>query len=275
MHSIMRPYNCVLCTDEFCTRHELFMHLHNHIDPNTSSNTYTCEVCSLKFSTKNLFEQHTNSHLKVSEEVPVPMEITKVTEIEEEEIIESQPEKEEEEISKIETQREKPKLFCNFCEKIFYFQSLLQHHISSEHDIKKFPCTIGFCDQIYTNSDDLEKHKKSHENCTNLKRLNENLICKIDGCRREFQYESRMKQHMASHVLSEYNCTKCKNIYYSGAIFNNHVIMCGTNLEINEPNLIEDENLNSGPVNCTFCKQLFENKLVLKNHRKFCPDPPL
>lgn len=31
MHSIMRPYDCVLCADQFCTRHELFMHLHNHI----------------------------------------------------------------------------------------------------------------------------------------------------------------------------------------------------------------------------------------------------
>lgn len=31
MHSIMRPYGCILCTDEFCTRQELFMHLHNHV----------------------------------------------------------------------------------------------------------------------------------------------------------------------------------------------------------------------------------------------------
>lgn len=31
MHSIMRPYDCVLCSVSFCTRHELFMHLHNHI----------------------------------------------------------------------------------------------------------------------------------------------------------------------------------------------------------------------------------------------------
>lgn len=30
-HSIMRPYDCVLCTDNFCTRQELFIHLHNHI----------------------------------------------------------------------------------------------------------------------------------------------------------------------------------------------------------------------------------------------------
>lgn len=224
----------------------------------------------MKFSTKNLFEQHTNSHLKVSEEI-VPMEITtKVTEIEEE--AKSQPEKEEE-IFEVVVETDKPKLTCNFCGKNFYFQSLLQHHIASEHDIKKYPCTIGFCDQIYSNSDDLEKHKKSHEDCSNLNRSNENLICKIDGCRREFQYQSRMKQHMASHVLKEYNCEKCKNIYYSEAIFNNHVVVCGRNSENKDANLIEDENISSGPVNCTFCNQLFENKLVLKNHRKFCPDP--
>lgn len=224
----------------------------------------------MKFSTKNLFEQHTNSHLKVSEEVSVPIEVTTTTKIPEiQEEITSQPEQVQEVI-----ETEKPKLSCSFCGKIFYFQSLLQHHISSEHDIKKFPCTIGFCDQIFTNFNDLEKHKKSHEDCTNSKRLNENLICKIDGCRREFQYQSRMKKHMASHILKEYNCEKCQNIYYSEAIFNNHVILCGkNNTEIKDANLIEDENLNSGPVNCTFCNQLFENKLVLKNHRKFCPDP--
>lgn len=225
----------------------------------------------MKFSTKNLFEQHTNSHLKkVSEETKI--DTTKPTEMEEE--ILSQPEPEsEQEISAAQIETEKPKLACSFCGKMFHFQSLLQHHISSEHDIKKYPCTIGFCDQIYTNSDDLEKHRKTHEDSTNLKRSNENLICKIDGCRREFQYQSRMKQHMASHALKEYNCEKCKNIYYSEAIFNNHVNLCGRNSEIVDANIAEDDNLDSGPVNCTFCNQLFENKLVLKNHRNFCPDP--
>lgn len=31
MHGLMRPYDCLLCSDQFCTRHELFVHLHNHI----------------------------------------------------------------------------------------------------------------------------------------------------------------------------------------------------------------------------------------------------
>lgn len=206
--------------------------------------------------------------------VPTTTEITTTTSTKASEIEEIilQPESEQE-ISELVTETEKPKIPCSFCGKIFYFQSLLQHHISSEHDVKKYPCTIGFCDQIYTNSIDLEKHRKSHEEIINIKRSNENLICKIDGCRREFQYQSRMKQHMASHALKEYNCEKCKNIYYSEAIFNNHVNFCGRN-SIKDVNLIEEENLNSGPVNCTFCNQLFENKLVLKNHRKFCPVPP-
>ena len=30
MHGSTRPYECILCDDNFCTRNELFLHLHNH-----------------------------------------------------------------------------------------------------------------------------------------------------------------------------------------------------------------------------------------------------
>lgn len=67
MHSIMRPYNCVLCTEEFCIRQELYDHLLNHTDisNNSLNTTVICELCGIKLPTKEAYGQHIKSHSNI------------------------------------------------------------------------------------------------------------------------------------------------------------------------------------------------------------------
>lgn len=94
MHGLMRPYDCLLCSDEFCTRHELFVHLHNHIGILSTltestilfwkhfsfvffadvTGSYTCDLCGIKFSIKATYEQHKKSHTKGSDQSNVSNE---------------------------------------------------------------------------------------------------------------------------------------------------------------------------------------------------------
>lgn len=229
MHSITRPYNCVLCNDEYCTRQELFIHLHNHIDDNTSTNSYNCEKCNLKFSLKENYEQHIKSHFKENN-----------NNINDNEMIIN--------------------FSCDLCDKTFNFESLLKHHKIIEHEQKRYPCTIGFCDQIFLNENELKIHQNQHDN----KKLNK-YYCKIEGCERTFEYENHLKRHMSSHILKEYKCDNCNRIYYSESVYHSHINNCLTSHQT-----LNDGRECDGPVECNLCDQLFENQNVLKNHRNFC-----
>lgn len=255
MHGIMRPYDCILCSDEFCTRHELFLHLHNHIDTNTSTDTLTCDKCNSKFSLKEHFEQHMNSHSKEPLESFTPTSINH----DDDDMLDDFE-------SSVESNAHATTTFnCNNCNKSFEHQTILQHHRVTEHEPKKYPCTIGFCDQMFTTLDLLRTHTMQQHNENNLSNyqtasyLNE---CKIDGCKRTFQYPSRLERHMSTHVLDEYECSRCKRMFYSEAVFRQHTNGC---------TVVADDH-RTGPVVCTLCCQLFENEAVLENHRRFCTD---
>lgn len=64
MHAVLRPYDCILCPEEFCTRKELFAHLQNHNEGNVANESseqispLTCDSCGGYFATNGELENH-------------------------------------------------------------------------------------------------------------------------------------------------------------------------------------------------------------------------
>lgn len=245
MHGLMRPYDCLLCCDQFCTRHELFVHLHNHIgnfyldrsygltatishftDVNTG--TYTCDLCGIKFSMKTTFEQHKKSHSKDGELSSDTPGITTVV-----------------------NEPDDTNFRCTVCSKSFQNQYLLTHHNSMEHQTNN-------SDSHNISYSDL-KPSKSNE-----------IICKTVGCSITFKNKKELKKHMIIHKLATYDCAKCKKRYHSKIVYETHIRLCMPDCE--DVVLVADEDIDSGPVECSSCSQLFENKKVLKFHQKICID---
>lgn len=166
---------------------------------------------------------------------------------------------------------------CNLCSAKFAFQSLLNHHRTTDHEIKRFPCLIDFCDQVFDTAVALERHKSGHATAaptivtarTSAGDPND-VACMHVGCGLVFASQHLLRRHQSIHRLRCYRCTACGRQYHSEAVYVTHVRLCQPVTD--DVVLIADEDIDSGPVLCKVCNQLFENRKVLKFHRKFCAD---
>lgn len=165
---------------------------------------------------------------------------------------------------------------CNLCPATFAFQSLLNHHRTTDHEVKRFPCVIDFCDQVFDTRDDLERHESGHTATPPIVAAHSfasdpnDVACMHIGCGLVFASQHLLRRHQSIHRLQSYRCTACSRQYHSEAVYQTHVRLCQPITD--DVVLVADEDIDSGPVLCRVCNQLFENRKILKFHRKFCAD---
>lgn len=281
MHSIMRPYDCVLCNDEFCTRQELFIHLHNHTGKTqnapsslSTNKEYECEECNIKFAIKLTYEQHIKSHQRntINSNVSIGDDSLLLALADDQTSSSSSESSEAESVStslpmllyenKLLTGTNTTTIIPITNSSISTNTDVANISITKSNTTIKYPCLIKFCNEIFSSENDLKQHKiEFHVN---------NICCTFDGCKMKFQNKHDLKRHLSIHALKTYECADCKKMYYSEKVYQLHVSLCKP--KDDDLIIIADEDNDSGPIVCPICKQLFENKKVLKFHRKFCID---
>lgn len=166
---------------------------------------------------------------------------------------------------------------CTLCSATFAFQSLLNHHRTTDHEVKRFPCVIDFCDQVFESRGDLERHERGGHTATpallaahSSASDPNDVACIHIGCGLVFASQHLLRRHQSIHRLQSYRCTACGRQYHSEGVYQTHVRLCQPITD--DVVLVADDDIDSGPVLCRVCNQLFENRKILKFHRKFCAD---
>lgn len=232
-------------------------------DVNTSSNSFACSKCGIKFSIKATYEQHQKSEACCPEST-VPDRNS-----------------DESDSSPPTTALAAITFQCNLCTATFAYQSLLNHHRTTEHEIRRYPCQIDFCDQIFSTADELQRHHESTQHQVQPAEQQQQkeqqpphsndagVNCLHPRCSDQAS-QNLLRRHRCLHRLQQYKCKACEKTYYSETVYATHVRLCQP--IVDDVVLVADEDIDSGPVACRMCEQLFENRKVLKFHRQFCAD---
>lgn len=142
--------------------------------------------------------------------------------------------------------------------------------------MKRFPCVIDFCDQVFDTRVDLERHESGHIATSTIVAPHSSasdpndVACMHIGCGLVFANQHLLRRHQSIHRFQSYRCTTCGRQYHSEGVYQTHVRLCQPITD--DVVLVADEDIDSGPQVCRICKQLFENRKILKFHRKFCAD---
>jgi len=136
---------------------------------------------------------------------------------------------------------------CDQCEKSFGSQQNLDQHISDVHlKLKPFECNV--CGECFANQQNLDKHKASqHEEGLKL------VPCTWPDCGEKFKNSKELATHVKKfHVVTDYQCSKCKMYLASAGSLHNHINKCEDNRNFK----------------CTEYGEAFVHKKTLDDHMK-------
>lgn len=185
---------------------------------------------------------------------------------------------------------------CDQCPRTFAYRTLLNHHRVTEHVPQpRYPCQIGFCDQVFRTAALLKRHEQLGHTvgtastataagrtpadadaavaATAAVKSDTCVRCPHAGCALAFANVVLLRRHQTLHRLRTYRCAPCARDYHSRAVFETHVRLSHpAAAAAADVVLVADEDMDSGPMECGACGQLFENRRVLRQHRQFCED---
>lgn len=275
---------CEQCDQSFASRRALQAHIKEHKSRTVvatkvrkqqpQKKNFSCPLCSQSFTTRNARNQHKRSHRSIED-------IAKISES-----------------TTIPTSGGQRRAFpCDLCSHIFAYRTLLHHHRRTEHAAPlRFPCQIGFCDQIFRNEGLLNRHvllrHPKNDNDESIKPAADGgngvlaaatvksdavVRCTHTGCALTFENVLLLRRHQTLHRLRTYRCVACGRQYHSRAVYETHVRLShpkrvGMADGHDDVVLVADEDVDSGPMECVACSQLFENRRVLRLHRQFCAE---
>lgn len=197
-------FNCDLCSQMFCTKTGLSIHIKfKHERP---AKSYKCH-CGREFKDNGTYKAHVRTHLPDEEKFSYECHICgkKV-------------------VSKyslryhISTIHEGEKHhFCQLCGKGFGNKSNLRSHLIS-HSTENVSCNV--CGKIFKNRISLQSHRKVHKPSYMRK-----FPC--ENCDKTFHNRNHLTRHMAAHSDERtYKChyPSCANEYKWQKDLNNHIV---------------------------------------------------
>ena len=164
-------FHCTYCTNSFESNADRIKHEQGHKPPKSPS--YKCDICKQKFSRSALLKQHRESHFG----------------------------------------EKSPKKFkCDLCEKEYGRKDHLWRHCKKVHyGYKK----CQFCDRIFENQSLLEAHEVTHDG---------KFPHQCDQCGRHFSNSWNLGRHQQTHS-QQFLCTHCDILFNESDELKQHKIM--------------------------------------------------
>lgn len=136
---------------------------------------------------------------------------------------------------------------CETCGQEFRLKCEMDEHKVSHLKDGPMPFQCGTCPRGFQNFEAFQEHNKLHH-------LRKKFGC--GQCGRKYDDENKLNQHMASHQIKPYSCTKCNKLFRSSHACLRHQRLHGENMRYS----------------CNLCSKQFtsaENLHThLKNHNK-------
>jgi len=161
------------------------------------------------------------------------------------------------------------KTSCELCNKEFYSDKALKHHIKNVHK-KNLRC--DHCPKLFDRQSKLNKHMETH-----AKRFaaNEGLF-QCDQCGKEMQGKKRLRIHKRTHF--QFRCQPCNKIFKDQELLNRHVnnhkeypcLQCGQIFYQQALLVKHSQTVSHGgekKFSCDLCGKTFMKKYNLQTHQ--------
>ena len=188
-HSEERPIKCHYCGKGFKDKYDLQSHFKTtHPDHCHDLPLLVCEVdgCQYQTKLKSIFIRHKRIHNRPFECDVCHKRFSRKKNYED---------------HKIKHMNDKP-FKCDQCTKSFNTPKNLSKHIFNLHKPKTIPCDVEGCEKLFSSTDYLKAHMKTHQD----KSEKERVACEWPGCEK-ILFKSTIEDHMKRHKkVFSYHC---------------------------------------------------------------------
>nr|CAD7264694.1 unnamed protein product [Timema shepardi] len=226
IHSDSKPFPCTYCDKTFRRRPHLVSHLRTH----TGEKPYPCEVCGRAFSQKGDMKKHQESSTEENIKfTPNVCDVAKPDFTQQYSLFHAC-----DKCGKIFLTEKLLKVHlkihlqepvkCNLCGRVYKNERVLDTHMSLHKEAKPWPC--NYCDKVFIFDSSLQEHIKSDHEPDNSNKTTPNVYtCQI--CEIKFDKLEELKSHLMSthkHLAKRHICEFCGAMYHTSNKLKTHLL---------------------------------------------------